>query len=118
MAVRLVCAMAGDADFLQHHPGLRAPVMAANMTIGMSVWMRHQGHGWSAIAEMGAAMFVPLLVLLGPFWAEVVSAGLLLGGMHGLMLPAMWIAMLHRRDEYAQDHRHHSAALSAPPTAT
>jgi hypothetical protein len=115
MAVRLLCATAGDADFLQHHPGLRAPVMAANMTIGMSVWMRHRGHGWAPIAEMGAAMFVPLLVLLGPFWAGALSGGLLSGGMHGLMLPAMWIVMLHRRDEYAQDHRHHAAALSAPP---
>jgi hypothetical protein len=113
-AVRLVCAALGYSDVLQH-AGLRAPLMAANMTIGMSVWMRHQGHGWAPIGEMGAAMFVPLLVLLGPFWAGALSGDALSGAMHVLMLPAMVIAMLHRRDEYAQDHRHHAAPLSAPP---
>ncbi len=37
--------------------------------------------------------------------AGVPSGGLLVGAMHGLMPPAMLIGMLHRRDEYAQDHR-------------
>jgi hypothetical protein len=92
--------------------------MAANMTIGMSVWMRHRGHRWAPIVEMGAAMFVPLLVLIGPFWAGVLSGDALSGAMHVLMLPAMVIAMLHRRDEYAQDHRHHFAPLSTPSAAT
>jgi hypothetical protein len=92
--------------------------MAANMTIGMSVWMRHRGHGWAPIAEMGAAMFVPFLVVLGPLLAGALSAGALLGAMHASMLPAMWIEMLRRRDEYALDHRPHSAALSPPPAAT
>jgi hypothetical protein len=116
-AVRLVCAAFGYSEFFQH-AGLRAPVMAANMTIGMAVWMRHRGHRWAAIGEMGAAMFVPLLVLIGPFWAGVLSGDMLSGAMHVLMLPAMVIAMLHRRDEYAQDHRRHRAPLSAPSAAT
>jgi hypothetical protein len=46
-------------------------------------------------------------VLLGPFWAGVLSGGALLAAMHVLMLPAMVIAMLRRRDEYAQEHRPH-----------
>ena len=43
-------------------------------------------------------MFVPLAVLIGPFWAGVLSGGGLLGVMHVLMVPAVVIAMLHRRD--------------------
>jgi predicted tellurium resistance membrane protein TerC len=31
---------------------LSALVMATNMTIGMSLWMRYRGHGWASIAEM------------------------------------------------------------------
>jgi hypothetical protein len=30
-------------------------VMATNMAIGMSLWMRYRGHGSASIAEMGAA---------------------------------------------------------------
>jgi hypothetical protein len=67
---------------------------------------------------MGAAMFIPLLVLIGPFWAGVLSGDMLSGAMHVLMLPAMVIAMLHRRDEYAQDHQRRRAPLSAPSAAT
>jgi hypothetical protein len=118
MVVRGVSAALGHSDFLLDHVGFRAPVMAANMTIGMTVWMRHRGHNWGAIAEMGVARFVPLVVLIGPSWAGVLSDDALLGWMHVLMLPAMVIAMLHRRDEYAQTHRHHSARLSAPSAAT
>ena len=114
MVVQGVCAALGHSGFFLDHVGLRAPLMAMNMTVGMAVWMRHRGHGWVPIAEMSAAMFVPLAVLIGPFWAGVLSGDGLLGAMHVLMLPAMVIAMLHRRDEYAQDHhRHHMTSPAA-----
>ena len=106
---RMICVALGHSGFLAHHVGVRAPLMAINMTIGMAVWMRHRGHGWAPIREMSAAMFVPLAVLIGPFWAGVLSGDALLVGMHVLMLPAMVIAMIHRRDEYAQDHHRHHA---------
>jgi hypothetical protein len=80
--------------------------MALNMTIGMAVWMRYRGHGWVPIGEMSVAT---LAVLIGPFWPGVLSGGALLEGMHVLMLPAMVIAMLHRRDDYAGDDRRHVA---------
>jgi hypothetical protein len=112
--VRVICAALGQSDFYINHDGLRAAVMAANMTIGMAVWMRHRGHGWEAIAEMGGAMVVPLVVLIGPFWAGVLSGEALIGWMHVLMLPAMVIAMRHRRDEYAQDHHRHVATSPTP----
>jgi hypothetical protein len=105
--VQLVCAALGHSVFFVDHPGPRAVVMATNMTVGMAVWMRHRRHGWAPIAEMSAAMFIPLIVLVGPFWAGALSGDALVGMMHLLMLPAMAIAMLHRRDEYAHDHHHH-----------
>jgi hypothetical protein len=81
--------------------------MAMNMSIGMAVWMRFRGHGWAPVAEMSAAMLVPVTVLIVPFLAGILSGGALLGAINVLMLPAMVIAMYHRRDEYAQDHHRH-----------
>jgi hypothetical protein len=99
--VQVICAALGHSGFFVDHVGLRAPLMAMNMTLGMALWMRYRGHGWAPITEMSAAMFAPLVVLIGPFWAGVLSGDALLGAMHVLMLPAMVVAMLHRRDEYA-----------------
>lgn len=103
-AVRAFCSLTGHEGLLEH-PGTSAPIMATNMTAGMVLWMTYRGHGRAPIAEMAAAMYVPLLVLLVPFWTGVLPGDALLGAMHVLMLPAMWLAMAHRRDEYA--HRHH-----------
>jgi len=113
--VQAICAVLGHSGFFLDHPGLRAPLMAMNMTIGMAAWMRHRGHSWAPIGEMSAAMFVPAAVLIVPFWAGALSGDALLGAMHILMLPAMVIAMLRRRDEYAQDHHRHLPAV--PPLA-
>jgi flagellar biosynthetic protein FliP len=107
MVTRMICAALGNSEFFVDHPGLRAPLMTLNMTVAMALWMRHRGHGWGATAEMSAAMFVPLAVLIGPFLVGAISGNVLLGAMHLLMIPAMVIAMLHRRDEYAHDHRRH-----------
>ena len=40
-------------------PEAFALVMAINMTVGMTVWMRHRRHTWAMCAEMAGAMFVP-----------------------------------------------------------
>ena len=88
-------------------PGLTARtdvavlVMATNMAVGMSAWMRFRGHSWPAIAEMSAAMYVPFAVLLVPYWTGAVSGDLLMTAGHVLMLPAMALAMWWRLDEYA-----------------
>ena len=76
-------------------------VMATNMAIGMGAWMRFRGHSWRAVAEMSAAMYVPFLVLLVPFWAGGISGHALMTWGHVLMLPAMAAVMLLRPDEYA-----------------
>jgi uncharacterized Tic20 family protein len=111
--VRMIFWASGHSDLWVDHVGLRAPVMAVNMTVGMSAWMRYRGHRWDAIAEMAAAMLLPFVVLIGPFLAGVVSGGALLGWMHVLMLPAMAVAMRRRRDEYSRDHRVHASAAPA-----
>ena len=76
-------------------------VMATNMSIGMGAWMLVRGHSWRAIAEMSAAMYLPFVVLLVPFWAGAVGEHALMAWGHVLMLPAMALAMALRPDEYA-----------------
>ncbi|MGS0684280.1 hypothetical protein ACVBEQ_03805 [Nakamurella sp. GG22] len=82
----------------------RALVMATNMTIGMAAWMAVRRHSWPAIVEMSAAMYAPFVALFAPYWTGLITAGglFLLG--HLLMLPAMLLAMLHRRAEYTTHH--------------
>jgi deazaflavin-dependent oxidoreductase (nitroreductase family) len=106
-AVSLIFVLLGHSDLL-HHAGLRGLLMTGYMTIGMTLWMRHRRHSWRTVAEMGAAMLVPYLVLIGPFLWGRLSAGSFLGAMHALMLPCMVVAMLARRDQYSQDHRLHT----------
>jgi flagellar biosynthetic protein FliP len=66
----------------------------------MGAWMRFRRHSWGAIAVMSAAMYLPFLLLLVPYWAGVITGGTLMGAGHVLMFPAMALAMLWRRSEY------------------
>jgi copper chaperone CopZ len=114
--VDLVVALLGASGLLQR-PELHTLVMATNMTIGMSLWMRYRKHSWASIGEMGAAMYVPFVVLFVPFWAGLLSGSMLMAAGHLLMLPFMVAAMLWRRDEYTQDHRHAHASITQPGPA-
>lgn len=82
-------------------PEAMAMVMATDMTIAMVAWMRFRGHGWRPCIEMGAAMYLPFLVLFLPMWAGVIDPGGMLFWGHVLMLFAMAGAMAIRPDEYA-----------------
>ena len=85
-------------------PEPMALVMATNMTIGMTAVMRWRRHSWRACAEMGAAMYLPFVVLFAPMWAGLISAsGMYLWG-HVLMLFAMAGVMAVRPDEYVHCH--------------
>lgn len=86
-------------------PDLSTLVMATNMTIGMTLWMRYRGHGWAAIGEMAAAMYVPFVILFIPFWAGAISGDVLVIAGHVLMLLCMVGVMLRRRTEYSTKHR-------------
>lgn len=104
--VSLFCALTGHQGLFEH-AGISAPLMATNMTIGMAAWMRFRRHSWRPIAEMAAAMYVPLAVLIVPFWLGVLPGGALLAGMHVLMFVAMWLVMARRPAEYV--HPHHGS---------
>lgn len=111
-AVSGIFSLLGHSSLL-HYAGLRALLMEGYMIIGMAVWMRHRGHGTRSVVEMGTAMLIPYLLLIGPFEAGLISRAGLLIGEHALMLPAMVLAMLHRHDEYSRDHRDHAHGTAA-----
>jgi hypothetical protein len=98
------------ASALLDRPDIGALVMATNMTIAMSAWMRYRRHGWAPIAEMGAAMYLPFLALFVPLWTGAISAETLMIAGHLLMLPAMAVVMLFRLDEYTT-HTHHGQPM-------
>ncbi len=76
-------------------------VMATNMAVGMGAWMRFRGHSWRSVAEMSAAMYLPFVALLVPFWTGAVGEHTLMTWGHLLMLPAMALVMYLRPEEYA-----------------
>jgi putative intracellular protease/amidase len=80
-------------------------IMAADMTIGMAVWMGIRRHSLAAIAEMSLAMVLPFVILLVPFWFGVLPGHLVMPVGHVLMFVLMAVAMLRRRDEYLHHHR-------------
>lgn len=104
MAVRLIFALFGHSDVLDRTEA-QVVVMAVNMAIGMSVWMRYRRHGWVSIMEMDAAMIASFVVLLIPFWMGVLPEGAVMMVGHVLMLPVMALVMLRRRHEYASTHQ-------------
>ena len=77
-----------------------ALLMATAMTAGMTAWMAWRRHRWAAIAEMGLSMYLSFVVLFPAFWLGLLSGSGVLAVGHVLMLPAMALAMLRRREEY------------------
>ena len=92
-------------------PALLLFGMAVTMTAPMVAWMRYRGHGWSASAEMAAAMFIPTFGVIALLWSGLIDdTGTLLEIQHVVMFPSMLVAMLLRRDEYTgalHDHSRH-----------
>ncbi len=77
---------------------LAALWMAVSMSVPMALWMRYRGHG--RIVEMCAAMAVPYLVLLVPYWSGLLDGHAVEMGGHVLMLPAMAAVMIRHRHEH------------------
>jgi hypothetical protein len=97
--VRGVLALAGRT-FPAQHPELASLEMAFDMSVGMTVWMRHRGHGWATILEMVGAMFAPAIALFPLLWLDAISGDSLLLLEHLAMFPLMLLVMLRRRGEY------------------
>jgi hypothetical protein len=95
-----VLDVVGAAE-LMRNPYSGALIMATNMTVAMSAWMRFRGHRWRPIAEMGAAMYLPFVALFAPLALGLIGSGALMLWGHLLMLPAMAAVMLLRPHDYA-----------------
>ena len=77
-----------------------ALLMATTMAAGPAAWLAVRRHHWSAIAEMAVAIYLAFAVLFPVYWIGALSAeGLMILG-HVLLLPAIAIAMLRRREEH------------------
>lgn len=76
-------------------------VMAANMTLGMGLWMWLRGHSWRMIGEMSAAMVAPFVLLLVPTLLGLLTGDDLMMIGHTLMFVTMLIPMLARRHHYS-----------------
>jgi hypothetical protein len=99
--VALGAAGQSSAELRSDVPALLLLGMGMSMTVPMVAWMRYRGHGWAATNEMSAAMLIPtagVIALLGVGLVD--DIGTLLMAEHVVMLPAMLVAMLLRRDEY------------------
>jgi hypothetical protein len=98
---------------LRSYPEMHVLIMATNMTVAMGSWMRFRSHRWATIGEMALAMYVPFLLLFPPLWLGVLSADGLMGIGHVLMLLAMVVVMLRRREEFT-DHQHQADSVPQP----
>ena len=77
-------------------------LMALNMMVGMTLWMRHRRHSWAMCVEMAGAMFVPAVAAILLFWCAVIHGESIARVEMAAMLPAMILVMLFRRTEYSQ----------------
>jgi hypothetical protein len=94
-------------------PAVALLAMAVIMTVPMVAWMRRMGHGWRPCNEMAASMFLPTFLVIGMMAAGAADFATAMGLEHAIMLPAMLVAMLLRREEYSCDHRHHLQPAAA-----
>jgi hypothetical protein len=81
------------------NPGASYLLMATDMALGMAVWMHLRRHGWAETLEMSAAMYVPL-ALLPLVWTEAMGAMTFMVVAHAVMLVAMLVVLLRRRDHW------------------
>jgi len=92
----------------KERPEVSAPVMAFNMTVPMAAWMHYRGMDWGPISEMSGAMFVEVILLIGVVWVGIFPENRLILWQHILMIPAMIVPMLYRRDLYTGHVGHHA----------
>lgn len=96
-----VTGLLGYSAPFRELPVLSLFVVTFNLTAPMAAWMRFRRMPTRAIAEMSASMALVAMGLLCLGWLGVVrmSATPLLE--HSLMMPAMLVPMLWRRELYA-----------------
>ncbi len=92
--------MIGYSDPLRQIPEVSALVMAFNMAAPMAAWMRYRGMQWGPISEMSGVMFLEVILLICVAWLGLFPESRLVLWQHVLMIPAMIVPMLYRRDLY------------------
>ena len=88
-------------------------VVAVAMIVPMVAWMRHRGMEWRPVAEMAAAMAIPLVPIFGLLALQVIPGASACGLYCAVMIPAMVVAMLFRLDLYTGRTGHHAHAAHA-----
>ena len=104
-------------DVKDSAPEVWGLLMAFNMTVGMTLWMRHRRHSWAMCAEMAGAMFVPAVIAIVLFWCAVIHGRAIGGVAMTAMVPAMIAVMLLRRAEYSQPVHSHARRRPAKAEA-
>jgi hypothetical protein len=84
------------------HPVASLLVIAAGMSVPMTVWMLYRGMGWRNSAEMAAAMILPVVPFLLLVWFDVTTSAQC-GAYCLIGIVAMLVLMLYRRDEYSME---------------
>jgi hypothetical protein len=107
-----------SSELYNDAPGLHLFGMGLTMTAPMVAWMRYRGHGWRPSAEMAASMLIPTAGVIALLWTGLLEdTGTLLLIEHAVMLPAMFVVMLMRPDEYSgHGRRDANLALSSAST--
>jgi hypothetical protein len=108
----------GFAAAWRDHVALAAFAMGFNMTLPMLLWMRYRGHSWERGGEMALAMNVPVLPLLVLYGLGAIPPAGVLAGQMMLMIPAMLVVMLYRKEEYAAPHHGAVHPRGRPPHPT
>ena len=111
--IALGAAGVTSAELRSDAPAAMLLGMGITMTVPMVAWMRYRGHGWRPSNEMAASMMIPTAGVIALLAAGLVTdIGGLLMIEHVVMLPAMLVAMLLRRDEYTGHHAHARAHVT------
>jgi hypothetical protein len=108
-----LAGLAGYSEPFSELPYLSVLVVTVSMTAPMAAWMLFRGMPHRAIAEMSAAMPIVALVLVGLGAAGALATEDLALLEHGLMMPAMLVAMVLRLDLYTGRVGHTSHARHA-----
>jgi hypothetical protein len=104
-----VASLLGYSEPFSELPVLSVLVVAASMTAPMTAWMAYRGMPKRAIWEMSLTMPILGAALLVLGWAGALPRSDLALLLHGLMMPAMLVPMLLRRDLYSGAIRHSHA---------
>jgi hypothetical protein len=94
-------SLVGYSEPFHELPELSLAIVTFNMTAPMVAWMRFRGMPGRETAEMGAAMVILAILLLGAGWAGIAAMSTLPWLAHGLMMPAMLPPMLLRFGLYS-----------------